>query len=244
LVDRSVLVAEQLAASGAELLISVTSAGQIADLPATPCFVLIDRALRDEGTMKNALAATITTLPGQLRRSLTWDCGKEMSAHAQSTSPTHTAHGSAGVGPQIRRARLGNWQARLWGPLNGLRAIFLTHLHSDHVCDLNNILDNGHANGLGLGGPVTVWGPGDQRANLGGEPPPAQHAVPGRFRPGADEVRRGQLWSTARRSRNRYSAGSPEWTAPCCSAIHRQAGACSVLAAEPRARDAVPVEPV
>jgi IS30 family transposase len=34
-------------------------------------------------TMKNALAATITRLPEQLRRSLTWDRGKEMSAHAQ-----------------------------------------------------------------------------------------------------------------------------------------------------------------
>jgi IS30 family transposase len=34
-------------------------------------------------TMKNALAETITTLPEQLRRSLTWDRGKEMSAHAQ-----------------------------------------------------------------------------------------------------------------------------------------------------------------
>jgi transposase, IS30 family len=34
-------------------------------------------------TMKNALAAAITTLPGQLRRSLTWDRGKELSAHAQ-----------------------------------------------------------------------------------------------------------------------------------------------------------------
>jgi IS30 family transposase len=34
-------------------------------------------------TMKNALASTITTLPEQLRRSLTWDRGKEMSAHAQ-----------------------------------------------------------------------------------------------------------------------------------------------------------------
>jgi IS30 family transposase len=34
-------------------------------------------------TMKDALAATITTLPEQLRRSVTWDRGKEMSAHAQ-----------------------------------------------------------------------------------------------------------------------------------------------------------------
>ena len=34
-------------------------------------------------TMKKALASTITTLPEQLRRSLTWDRGKELSAHAQ-----------------------------------------------------------------------------------------------------------------------------------------------------------------
>ena len=33
-------------------------------------------------TMKNALAATMTTLPEQVRRSLTWDRGKELSAHA------------------------------------------------------------------------------------------------------------------------------------------------------------------
>jgi IS30 family transposase len=34
-------------------------------------------------TMKNRLAATMTTLPEQLRRSVTWDRGKELSAHAQ-----------------------------------------------------------------------------------------------------------------------------------------------------------------
>ena len=39
-------------------------------------------------TMKNALAQTITTLPEQLRRSLTWDRGKELSAHAQFTVET------------------------------------------------------------------------------------------------------------------------------------------------------------
>lgn len=46
----AVLVAEQLFASGCELLVSVTSAGQIAHRGPTPYFVLIDRALRDEGT--------------------------------------------------------------------------------------------------------------------------------------------------------------------------------------------------
>lgn len=46
----AVLVAEQLFASGCELLISVTSAGQIVPAGPTPYFVLIERALRDEGT--------------------------------------------------------------------------------------------------------------------------------------------------------------------------------------------------
>ncbi len=46
----AVLVAEQLFASGCELLVSVTSAGQLAPAGRPPYFVLIDRALRDEGT--------------------------------------------------------------------------------------------------------------------------------------------------------------------------------------------------
>jgi uridine phosphorylase len=47
----AVLVAEELFASGCQLLISVTSAGQIAnDIGPTPYFVLIDQAWRDEGT--------------------------------------------------------------------------------------------------------------------------------------------------------------------------------------------------
>lgn len=46
----AVLVAEQLFASDCRLLISLTSAGQIRPEPAPPYFVVIDRALRDEGT--------------------------------------------------------------------------------------------------------------------------------------------------------------------------------------------------
>jgi Transposase and inactivated derivatives, IS30 family len=42
-------------------------------------------------SMKNALAATMTTLPEQLRRSLTWDRGKELSAHAAFTVETDIA---------------------------------------------------------------------------------------------------------------------------------------------------------
>jgi uridine phosphorylase len=46
----AVLIAEELFASGCELLISVTSAGQIASLGSPPYFILIERAVRDEGT--------------------------------------------------------------------------------------------------------------------------------------------------------------------------------------------------
>ncbi len=46
----AVLVAEELFASGCKLLISVTSSGQITPVRQPPYFILIDRALRDEGT--------------------------------------------------------------------------------------------------------------------------------------------------------------------------------------------------
>ena len=42
-------------------------------------------------TMKDALAASMTTLPEQLRRSVTWDRGKELSAHAAFTVETNIA---------------------------------------------------------------------------------------------------------------------------------------------------------
>src|SRR6185369_1281852 len=46
----AVLIAEELFASGCQLLVSITSAGQITPAGQTPYFVIIDRALRDEGT--------------------------------------------------------------------------------------------------------------------------------------------------------------------------------------------------
>jgi uridine phosphorylase len=54
----AVLVAEQLFASGCQLLVGVTSAGQITPIGPTPYFVLIDRALRDEGTSYHYLASS------------------------------------------------------------------------------------------------------------------------------------------------------------------------------------------
>jgi uridine phosphorylase len=46
----AVMVAEELFASGCRLLISVTSAGQISPAASLPYFLVINRALRDEGT--------------------------------------------------------------------------------------------------------------------------------------------------------------------------------------------------
>ena len=51
----AVLVAEQLSASGAELILSITSAGQIRPLGDPSYFVLITKALRDEGTSHHYL---------------------------------------------------------------------------------------------------------------------------------------------------------------------------------------------
>jgi uridine phosphorylase len=53
----AVLIAEQLAASGAKLILGLTSAGRIApDLP-LPCLVVITGAIRDEGTSFHYLGA-------------------------------------------------------------------------------------------------------------------------------------------------------------------------------------------
>lgn len=54
----AVLIAEELFASGCRLLLSLTSAGQIIPGGPTPYFVVIDRALRDEGTSYHYAAAS------------------------------------------------------------------------------------------------------------------------------------------------------------------------------------------
>lgn len=54
----AVLIAEQLFASGCRFLISMTSAGRLAELRRAPYFILIEKALRDEGTSYHYLPAT------------------------------------------------------------------------------------------------------------------------------------------------------------------------------------------
>ena len=63
----AVLVAEELFVSGCKLLISVTSSGQITPAGSPPYFVLIDRALRDEGTSYHYMPpAAFSDAPGDL----------------------------------------------------------------------------------------------------------------------------------------------------------------------------------
>ena len=67
----AVLVAEQLIASGAELVISITSAGQLQPLARPPYYVLIETALRDEGTsLHYQPPATWSPMPKHLRSTL------------------------------------------------------------------------------------------------------------------------------------------------------------------------------
>jgi len=54
----AVLIAEELFACGCRLLLSLTSAGQILAAGAPPYFVVIDRALRDEGTSYHYAASS------------------------------------------------------------------------------------------------------------------------------------------------------------------------------------------
>jgi uridine phosphorylase len=84
----AVLVAEELFASGCEALVSISSAGLVAADVRPPFFVLIDRALRDEGTsyhylrparfadadaaLATAVARALDGIPTPLLRGASW----------------------------------------------------------------------------------------------------------------------------------------------------------------------------
>ena len=84
----AVLVAEELFASGCELLINITSSGQIVSREKPPFFVLVEKALRDEGTsyhylppsdfseiddeLLNLLDGAFSEVPEPVYRGATW----------------------------------------------------------------------------------------------------------------------------------------------------------------------------
>jgi len=137
----------------------------------------------------------------------------------------------AGVLRQMRSAQLGNWQHDTDGPLDAMRAIFLTHLHSDHVVDLNNLLTEGLYNGLAkVDRKVQIWGPG----NIG--PIAKRNTGPWR-RAQCSSVRCRRVL----RSCSAFPApGTPR--GPGSSAIARRVGRCSTAVTShnvPRCRAAV-----
>jgi len=71
----AVLLSEQLFAAGCQFLISVTSSGQIVSKDDPPYFVLIERALRDEGTSHHYRSTSrFATLDDELRSSVEEAC--------------------------------------------------------------------------------------------------------------------------------------------------------------------------
>jgi uridine phosphorylase len=75
----AVLVAEELFASGCQLLISITSAGQILQVGHPPYVILVDKALRDEGTSYHYVPpAPYSHLDPALREMVSahWDHGQ------------------------------------------------------------------------------------------------------------------------------------------------------------------------
>jgi uridine phosphorylase len=108
----AVLVAEQLFASGCQLLISVTSAGQVTPVGPTPYFVLIDQALRDEGTsyhylppavfadadpaVADAAFSAVARMPVSLHRGAVWTTDAPYRETAQAIAAAR-AHGVLAV---------------------------------------------------------------------------------------------------------------------------------------------------
>lgn len=91
-------------------------------------------------TMKDALAKAVTPLPKTLRRSLTWDRGKELSAHALFTEQT-------GVPVYFADAK-SPWQRGSNEHLNGLlRQYFpkgtdLSRWNSAEITAVANVINN------------------------------------------------------------------------------------------------------
>ncbi len=108
----AVLVAEQLFASGCEFLISVTSSGQITQVGTPPYFVLIEKALRDEGTSHHYLAQStfaeldpsllrqmmeaLSGLQPEVRRGATWTTDAPFRETEMAIAAAH-AHGLLAV---------------------------------------------------------------------------------------------------------------------------------------------------
>ncbi len=161
----AVLVAEQMFASGCRFLVSITSAGRIAE--EAPAFILIDRALRDEGTSHHYLppsrfAAADPDLLARLasldvRRGTTWTTD----APYRETAAAVAAHRAAGLlAVEMEAAALYAFSRARKGPV-----VCFAHL-TNTMAQAEGDFEKGEADGataaLALAvAAVTVWGRGE-----------------------------------------------------------------------------------
>jgi purine-nucleoside phosphorylase len=150
----SVLVAEQLFASGCKLLLSVTSAGQITDIAPPPYHILIARVLRDEGTSYHYLPPTTfaeanpalfaTAAEAVVRAKCRFHIGDTWTTDAPFRETTHsiTARRDAGIlAVEMEAAALYAFSAACRRPV-----ICLAHVSNRLGC-VENDFEKGHANG-------------------------------------------------------------------------------------------------
>ena len=152
----SVLVAEQLSASGCSLVLSLASAGQIADDGPPPYYILVERALRDEGTSHHYLPAAryAECDPGlfalakrTLRRTgLPIRCGATWTTDApfRETAETVIARRGEGVlAVEMEAAAL-----YAFAKARGVDVLCLAHV-SNQLGQIEGDFEKGHGNGAG-----------------------------------------------------------------------------------------------
>jgi hypothetical protein len=116
----AVLLAEELFACGCQLLVSITSAGQITPVGAPPYFVLIERALRDEGTSYHYLPPSDysdlgATVRSRLQSALIVDRDRLVYAFCKATHglPTHRSVRRKPPSPLRANRTFSVWRWRL-----------------------------------------------------------------------------------------------------------------------------------
>ncbi len=107
----AVLVAEQLASSGCELVVSVSSAGLVGTKSLSAEFVLIERALRDEGTSHHYLPPTPWSLldrtllqalePSDGTEQLPWTLGSSWTTDAPFRETAEALANAAALGIDV-----------------------------------------------------------------------------------------------------------------------------------------------
>jgi uridine phosphorylase len=150
----AVLVAEQLAASGADLVISITSAGQLTALAEPPYFVLIEKAWRDEGTsahyqppaawahlpdhLLSHLSRNLAAMPEPVLVGASWTTD---APYRETTSAIEAARAAGAVCVEMEAAALYAYAAA-----RGRDVIALAHVTNTMAIDGDDF-EKGHANG-------------------------------------------------------------------------------------------------